>query len=176
MVSMVEMRQATNEVSMKKDDDPSSLFEQICGMDNRFQRSAIHMTDEEKIATIIMAAPKEYVTLLTSKQRQKGANLKLEDLQEAMLAQWRQTINSVEHESEGTYIGLAAFSGIYYNCQRTGHRTNDRPEKRTNNGKGRGGGGRGRGRGRGRKTCCNCGKVGHLEATCWDPNSRQMRT
>ena len=37
MVSMVEMRQAMNGVSMKKDDDPSTLFEQISGIDNRFQ-------------------------------------------------------------------------------------------------------------------------------------------
>jgi hypothetical protein len=60
MVSMVEMQQAMSAVSMKKDEDPSSLFEQIRGIDNRFQRAAISMTEEEKIDTILMAAPREY--------------------------------------------------------------------------------------------------------------------
>jgi hypothetical protein len=90
---MVEMRQAMAAVSMKKDDDPISLFEQISGTDNRFQNAALTMSDEEKIATILMAAPKEYITLLPAQQRQKGANFKLDDLQEAMLAQLRQTHN-----------------------------------------------------------------------------------
>jgi hypothetical protein len=45
------------------------------------------ITEEEKIATILLAAPKEYVTLLTAEQRVKGVNLKLDDIQEAMLAQ-----------------------------------------------------------------------------------------
>jgi hypothetical protein len=67
------------------------------------------MSDEEKIATILMAAPKEYIILLTTKQRQKGVNLKLDDLQEAMLAQLKQTHNITE-QSEGAEIGLTAFT------------------------------------------------------------------
>jgi hypothetical protein len=63
MVSMVEMRQALSAMSIKKDEDPSSMFEHICGIDNRFQRAAIALTEEEKIATILLAALKEYVTL-----------------------------------------------------------------------------------------------------------------
>jgi hypothetical protein len=58
MVLMVEMRQAMAAVLMKKDEDPCSLFEQISGIDNRFQRAAMTMSDEEKIATILMATPK----------------------------------------------------------------------------------------------------------------------
>jgi hypothetical protein len=108
-MSLVEMRHAVAAVSMKKDDDPSSLFEQISGIDNRFQNAALTMLDEEKIATILMAAPKKYITLLTAEQRQKGVNLKLDDLQEAMLARWRQTHNSTE-QSEESEIGLTAFT------------------------------------------------------------------
>jgi hypothetical protein len=141
MVSMVEMRQTLSTVSMKKDEDPSSIFEQICGIDNRFQRAAIALTEEEKIATILLAASKEYVTLLTAEQRLKGANLKLDDLQEAMLAQWRQTHNSVD-QAKGLEIGLTTFSGICYNCQQTGHRANDCPKEKTSRGRGRGRGGR----------------------------------
>jgi hypothetical protein len=96
---------------MKKNEDPSLMFEQICGIDNRFQRAAIALTEEEKIATITMAAPKEYVTLLTAEQRIKGGNLKLDDFQEAMLAQWRQMHNSVE-QTKGTEIRLTEFATI----------------------------------------------------------------
>jgi Tfp pilus assembly PilM family ATPase len=138
MVSMVEMRQAMSAVSMKKDDDPSSLFEQISGIDNRFQQPNLKMPDEEKIAVILMATPKEYVTLLTSEQRQKGASVTLDDLQEAMLAQWRQTHNSAE-QTESSEIGLAAFQGICYNCQKTGHRANNCPQEKNNNSQARGG-------------------------------------
>jgi hypothetical protein len=150
MVSMVEMRQAMSGVSMKKDKDPSSLFEQISGIDNRFQRPSLSMSDEEKISVILMAALKEYVTLLTSEQRQKGPSLTLDDLQGAMLAQWRHTHNSAE-QTEGSEIGLAAFQGICDNCQKTGHRANKYPQEKNSNSQGRGGRGRGGGRGQGRE-------------------------
>jgi hypothetical protein len=58
MGSLVEMRQAMAKVSMKKNEEPSVLFEKISEIENRFARSQLSITDEEKIATVLAATPK----------------------------------------------------------------------------------------------------------------------
>jgi hypothetical protein len=111
MVSLVEMRQAMAKVSMKKNEEPSSLFEKICEMENRFSRSQITITDEEKIATVLAAAPNEYIPLLTAEQRAQQSNLTLDHLQDAMMTRWRQIHNDVGQD-DGNEVTLSAFDGI----------------------------------------------------------------
>jgi hypothetical protein len=87
MVSMVEMRQAINKMTMKKDDEPTILFDQITAISNRFRNTTVAWTDAEKIATVLSAAHVDYVQVLTAEQRVKGSKLRVLDLQETMMAQ-----------------------------------------------------------------------------------------
>ena len=51
-VTRVEMRQMLNEVSMKKDDDPSTIFEQLSSIKNRYNTADRQMEQEDMIAVV----------------------------------------------------------------------------------------------------------------------------
>ena len=171
MVTMIDLRRAMAAVKMNKGEDPTTIFEQIAGIENRFRNAQIKPSEQEKLAVAMMAAPAEYIPVITSEQRVKGASLQLEDLQEVMIAQYRQSYP--DRADAGSEIALNAadgFTGLCYNCNQRGHRANKCPQ-RANGGSGRGNGGRGRqggGRGRGRDNrhrnlnCRLCGKRGHI--------------
>jgi hypothetical protein len=89
LMSKIEWRRALNAVSMKKEDDPAILFEQICAIENKYNTDNYKIPKEDRIATVLEKAPKEYGTLLTVDQRSKGNNMNLEDLHDAMSQLWR---------------------------------------------------------------------------------------
>ena len=55
-ITRVEIRQMLNRVSMKKDEDPATLFEQISSIRNRYSKTVIH--DGDLIAVVLDAAPR----------------------------------------------------------------------------------------------------------------------
>eukprot|EP00957_Ditylum_brightwellii_P186544 14202968-Ditylum_brightwellii.AAC.1 len=65
---------------MKKKDDPGVLFEQISGLQNRYDTASFQVSMEEQIAIVLDKAPTEYNTVLTCEQRQKGSTLSITDL------------------------------------------------------------------------------------------------
>jgi hypothetical protein len=171
-----------SKLKMKKDEEPSILFEQLSAIENRFNKPGEQIPDgDDLIAAVLTAAPKEYVSILTAEQRSKGTALPLTDLELAMTQHWRQTTGTLRAAEEGNEVTLLGFNGIYYNCQAQGHRANECPEKQNRNNGGRNNnnnnrkfsrGGRGNGDGnkknyRLKGNCNNCGKQGHAEATCW---------
>jgi hypothetical protein len=181
VITKVELRQMLAKVTMKKDDEPSILFEQLSAIENRFNKPGEQIPDDDLIAAVLTAAPKEYVSILTAEQRSKGVALRLTDLESAMTQHWRQTTGTLSVAEEGKEVTLLGFNGICYNCQKPGHRANECPEKANRNSGGRNNnnnnqnvsrGGRGRGNGGNKNykfkgNCNNCGKQGHAEATCW---------
>jgi hypothetical protein len=167
-------------VKMKKDDEPSILFEQLSAIENRFKKPGQQIPDDDLIAAVLTAAPKEYVSILTAEQRSKGIALRLTDLESAMTQHWRQTTDTLSAAEEGNEVTLLGFNGICYNCQKPGRRANECPEKANRNSGGRNNnnnrnfsrGGRGRSNGGNKNfefkgNCNNCGKKGHAEVTCW---------
>ena len=56
-------------VTMKKNDDPSVLFEKISEIQNRYNTVTRKLHEEDLIATVIAVAPAEYKSLLTAEQR-----------------------------------------------------------------------------------------------------------
>ena len=73
-----------NNVTMKKNDDPSVLFEKISEIQNRYNTVTHKLDEEDLIATVIAVSPAEYKSLLMGEQRQMGDLLTLENIEEAM--------------------------------------------------------------------------------------------
>jgi hypothetical protein len=69
LVSKIELRRALNGVSMKKEDDPALLFEQISAIENKFNTVNYQIPKEDRIATVLEKDPREYGTVLTVEQR-----------------------------------------------------------------------------------------------------------
>jgi hypothetical protein len=101
-ISRVELRQKLNKVSMKKGDDPAVIFEQISSIRNQFNNALITIDNDNLIAVVLDAATVEYQSVLTSEQRNKGANLTIGYLESAMTQQWRQVLGITHAETEGT--------------------------------------------------------------------------
>lgn len=98
LITRVELRQQMNAISMKKDDDPTTLFEQIAAVENQYTALArqlgsgtkkITLDEEDIMGAIIDKAPKEYQSVLTSTVIDKGSSLKREDLEKAMTGYYR---------------------------------------------------------------------------------------
>jgi hypothetical protein len=124
LVSKIELRRALNAVSIKEEDDPAILFEQINAIENKYNIINFEIPKEDRIATVLEKAPKEYGTALTVEQRSKGNNLNLEDLHEAMSQLWRTLYQNETDAGGGDEIGLtSADSNItFYRCKKTGHK------------------------------------------------------
>eukprot|EP00957_Ditylum_brightwellii_P064136 4865639-Ditylum_brightwellii.AAC.1 len=84
LVSKIELRRELNGISMKRDEDPSKLFEKITLLQNRHSTASYKIPMDKIIATVLEKAPKEYKTVLTVEQRTKGSALTMSNLQEAM--------------------------------------------------------------------------------------------
>ena len=62
------------------------------------------------------------------------------------------------NDGNGTEVLLAAFSGKCHNCHQVGHKAADCPHKRNTS----------KGNKNKCKCCSHCGKMGHVEANCWN--------
>jgi hypothetical protein len=91
VITKVELRKMLGKVKMKKDDEPSILFEQLSAIENQFNKPGEQIPDDVLITAVLTAAPKEYVSILTAEQQSKGTALRLTDLESAMTQHWRQT-------------------------------------------------------------------------------------
>lgn len=155
VMAMAEMKVALGKIKMKKDEAPSTLFEQMSGLENRYQTL---LDNNEKVATVLSVAPKEYMSVITSERRHQGTALTADHIQEAMMELYRAT-----HEAKGQESGdkeemaLIAFKGKCNKCGKVGHKAADCKSK----------GGTQPGKQRFKGKCNNCGKQGHKATDCW---------
>lgn len=163
-ITIVEMRQRLAKVSMRSNEDPSTLFEQLSVIANLYYDKDLNreLSEEEQIATILTACPKAYETVLITEQRSRGVNLKLEHLEEVMTQFYRQTHNEKETEDENE-ITLTTFEGECYNCGEKGHRANKCPKPRTTQGF------------RSLPKCTKCDRFGHMEKDCWEKDENKEK-
>jgi len=73
---------------MKKDGGPATLFEQINGITNRYNKTTIHNGD--LLAVVLDTATKECYSIFTTEQKFKRRKLDHSDLESAMNQHWRQ--------------------------------------------------------------------------------------
>ena len=73
-----------NKLMMKKNEDPSVLFEKISEIQNRYDTVRHNLDEEDLITTVISVAPAEYNGLLTGEQCRLGDDLTLKHLEDAM--------------------------------------------------------------------------------------------
>ena len=163
-MSRVEMRVALNNIAMRDDEDPCSIFEQIAEIKNRFQ-DASHKVDEDEFVAIVMEkAPERYKTVLTTEQLRLGEAVDLESMSVAMNRLWRSSVHKYNlnaKHNESTEIALSSFTGSCFHCKKKGHKIHQCPDKRNGNERGRTRENRFQGR------CNNCGKNGHKKVNWW---------
>ena len=139
-MTQVELRQMLNKVSMKKEQDPASIFEQLSSIKNRYNTKKSTIDEADLIAVVLDAAPKEYQAVLTNGQLCLTDALTLENLSVAMNAHWRNINKSITQKSDGeTEIVLSAFGGVCFVCNKRGHKAHECSDKKANSYRGPGG-------------------------------------
>ena len=153
-----------NHVTMKANEDPVKLFEQLSEIESMYNTNDMTVDEADLIAVVFMVAPEQYQSVIASVQLEKCDELTLYDLEDSMNQVWRQkNAASKKTAEDASEIALSAVSGKKcWNCGETGHITKNCPKK---------GGGKGRGNNSNNnnsgKTCSMCGKQGHEEKDCW---------
>jgi len=141
-------------VKMKENENPKTLFEQIAAIQNWYNTGSKVLPKEQLIAVVLKAAPKKYMSVLTSEQAAKGSNLTLTDLR-AVMNQYYRAMNQGkknENKEEEEELQMAEADENKgpkcYNCHKHGHIARNCPEKKNK--------------------CSGCGKYGHDYEDCWD--------
>ena len=153
----VERTRKLNQVELKVGEDPAKLFEQVKAIDNQFSELTHGLTKDDKIGIILEKGAEEYGVILANTARDKGSRLTMDDLEEAMIVQWR--IVSTHTGSPGgkkKEFSLVSFSGKCYHCGQSGHKANNCPNKPSSERGGQQSGGQRRFTGK----CNICGKEG----------------
>jgi hypothetical protein len=185
-IAKVEAKAALRKIVMNEKEEPDDFFNKLSAVQQTYADSGLQ--DEDLITEAMVKVPTQYKSIIAATIQNKGSELTLDDIQEAMNVQYRIEHNRIEDsdsDEENTEKALQANEGIKcYNCGQPGHKAAGCPKKQT---KGRGGrnnkpgGGRSNGNGNGngyRKftgTCNNCGKVGHKQHQCWDLEKNKDR-
>jgi hypothetical protein len=177
-MTLVELREALGQVSMKAKEDPATIFEQISTIENRYMDGARTIPIEELVAVVMSAAPNEYASVLTTEQRVKGAALTLEDLESTMDVHYRLLYPrnvSNDRQDDGEEIGLSAFNGVCFKCGANGHKANDCPVKKIVNSARNNFAGQKKQGAHKDKVCYGCGKKGHISSNCWEKESNASK-
>jgi gag-polypeptide of LTR copia-type len=129
-VLKIEMRQRLSRIKMKKGMDLSILFETLTSIQNQFFGPGKRLPADEIIAIVLNVVAEEYRPCLTVERKLKGNKLTVQDLEMAMVEEYRQFTRSqfCKESSEGELL-LFQFQGSCCNCGKLGHRANECPNE-----------------------------------------------
>jgi hypothetical protein len=133
VMSRVEMRSRLNHVSMKTDDDPRVMFDQLASIQNAYNTTARKIDPDDFIAVALEKAPDQYKSILTAEQRSKGTSLTLADLCSCMNDLYRARnpiIDSTKKQQEVSLAATTKFNGICGYCKKPGHMARDCRKKK----------------------------------------------
>ena len=178
LMGKVEQQRQMQNISMKETEDPKILFEQITMITQKFKDRSNELSNDEKVAAIILNAPDRYqdyiLNLRDAAKARTGdeqAEPTLKVLKKGMHNLWNaknrksndsttQEVTLFSRESESNDSGgrnnstRRNHSNVRcYSCGEKGHikRDCEKPEKK----------------------CSECGKTGHVAAVCWVKNPDQ---
>eukprot|EP00957_Ditylum_brightwellii_P094790 7218090-Ditylum_brightwellii.AAC.1 len=80
------------------------------------------MDKEDKIALVLEKAPKEYADILAITEQDKGSNLTMKDLEDAMKTQFCIRYGDSKVQGDSDELALSAFDGKCYKCGLLGHK------------------------------------------------------
>ena len=167
-VSKIEMRQQLSKIRMKKGMNPLILFETLTSIQNQYLGPGKKLPKEELIPIILDVAPEEYRAVLSSEKRMRRDTLTVEDLESAMMDEYRQ-MTRTQVKSSGTEGEMLLFGqGVCYSCGSPGHRANECPKRRDQS-KNQGRTHRFQGK------CSTCGVKGHRSKDCWTKEENKDR-
>ena len=129
-ISRVDMRRKMNEVSMKNDDDPKVIFEQISIIRNHYAGSGVVVEEEDLMDSIMEKAPERYASVLAVEERVRGNTLTRTRLEQAMRSQYR-IVKGRKEKTNNRELLLTGFDGRCYKCNKVGHRANKCPDGNT---------------------------------------------
>jgi hypothetical protein len=125
IISRVEMRTKLNHVTMKADEDPKTLFDQLASIQSAYNDATRKIDTYDLIAVVLEKAPEQYKSILTAEQRNKGTNLTLADLRSCMNDLYRTrspNMTSSKKESEVSLVASSTkFNYICGYCKKSGH-------------------------------------------------------
>jgi hypothetical protein len=183
-IAKVEAKAALRKIVMNDNEEPDDFFNKLSAVQQTYADSGLQ--DEDLITEAMVKVPAQYKSIIAATIQNKGSELTLDDIQEAMNVQYRiehNRIDDSDEDEENTEKALQASDSSIkcYNCGQPGHKAAGCPKKQNRGRGGRGNSRPGNGKGNGngyRKftgTCNNCGKVGHKLHQCWDLEKNKGR-
>jgi hypothetical protein len=163
IMSRVEMRTKLNHVSMKIDDDPRVMFDQLASIQSAYNDATRKIDPDDLIAVVLEKAPEHYKSILTAEQRSKGTSLTLHDLSSCMNDLYRaRSPNKISNKTD-VEMSLVApttkFQGICGYCKKPGHMARDCRKKKAEQTKEAGS--------TSLRPCKHCGGK-HMDYKCWE--------
>jgi hypothetical protein len=108
--------------------NPPELFETLTSIQNQFLGPGKRLPRDKIIAIILDVASEEYQPILAVERRLKVEDLTAEDMEKAICEDYRQLkhayMKKIESDSE-----VLMFTGVCYNCGKSGHCANDCKKK-----------------------------------------------
>jgi len=163
------MRKELHEISMKRWDNPKTLFSQIVTIETRYRGRCEPLKDSDKLHALRDALPQQYQwTILSQEQaaEDNGTTVCLKKLRKGLSNVYDMEQNSkFGHQKKGKEISLYAGEAQKkggkvgrnskttdkkcFSCGKKGHFKRECPTKNT-------------------KVCSACNKKGHDETSCWE--------
>ena len=81
-MARVEFNNAYKNISMKKNDNPTNLFEQISAVQ---QENGVDVYQDGETALVLEKAPEKYESVLVGEIRVTGTHFKIDDFEDAMI-------------------------------------------------------------------------------------------
>jgi hypothetical protein len=127
MLTASEFKKRLSNVTLKGNQDPSDLFEEIADIDHSYSDTAATLGTQDLSGTVFAEAPEKYHTVLNITSDIKGKSLDINDLEKVMYNLWCQGGSKPSADNKDNELVMGAFTGNCYVCKEQGHKATDFP-------------------------------------------------